>query len=100
MLHLGLRSAQHLRSPDVALSATPSVTKRNIGTVVVMLRYVAQGAWQMLRYVALCYTQCYAKRNIRQSACCVLLRYVAFCCAYGCVQRNIGKVVDMLLYLA
>jgi len=80
MLHWGLRSAQHLRSSDVALSATPSVTKRNIGTVVVMLRYVAQGAWPMLRFATLRNTQGYTHRNIRQSECNILLRFVAFRC--------------------
>ena len=46
----------------------------------VMLRYVAQDAWPMLRFVALCNTPGYAQRNIRQSECCILLRLVAFRC--------------------
>ena len=77
---LGVALSATFKNTDVALSATPSVTKRNIGTVVVMGRYVAQDAWPMLRFVTLCNTQGYAQRNIRQGECCILLRYVAFRC--------------------
>jgi len=79
----------------VVFCCAEGCVQRNIGTVVDMLLYLAEGegACRMLRFVAFCYAQ----RNIGTNP---MLRFVALCCAEDCVQRNVGTVVDMLLYLA